>query len=112
MSDEKLILGAEPGLFGPITVVIKGVEYTVTITYPALKKILDLENNVQQGSIEALTSMYDEAVLMTGCTREVIEQVDVREIRQLIIYVADQIFRAPKKTTGAEKNGSGPGESK
>lgn len=112
MSDEKLIIGGEPGLFSAIKVTIKGKDYEVHVTYPALKKIIDLESNVVQGSVEALTSMYEEAQLMTGCKMEVLQGIDVREIRQIITYVAEQIFRQPAKVTGAEKNGSAPGESK
>lgn len=112
MEDARLIIGGEVSLFKPVFVVIAGVEYPVKITYPELKKILELENSVTAGSIEALASMYDEAEMMTGAPRKILDTIDVREIREIIVYVADRIFHAEKSTPGEEKKGSGPGESK
>ena len=101
-------------VYPPIKVKIHGTIYEAKpMSREVLRKTSALEKRIKNGELECT---YDQVELLFG-KKPIFEKLELREVNEIINYIAVQAFRAEKSAkidAGGDlaKNGSGSGDKK
>ena len=91
----------------PIEVEIGGQVYLIRkMDKPLLDQLQGLEENRKAGDP---TFFHRQLLIMLDAPEDVIKSLDVRKVKELAVWINDQIT-APLPKDKVEKNGSKPGE--
>jgi len=106
LSPEKTPLSfvTKGALHSPFTFEIDGKTYQVgRINRARFEAAQKLELQIAKGKVEGL---YGQLPLISNCPAEVANELDVKDIRNLLAEIRKQLAKGP---TGEEKNASKPG---
>ena len=101
-------------VYPPIKVKIHGKIYEAKpMNRDILRKTSELEKRIRNGDLECT---YDQVELLFG-KKPIFEKLELREVNEIINYIAVQAFRAEKAAKADAggnlvKNGSGSGDKK
>jgi hypothetical protein len=104
---EKNVLNLDTSVLPPIFVEIAGNRYPIKkITRPMWRAIKLLEDRRKAGDILAL---YEQIELVVEAPEEVVDGLDVYEVRKINDFITDVLFRPLKNIPDEEKKEPVPG---
>jgi len=108
MNENRLSISTKKSLFSPIEVEIDGKVFIIEkLPAPIFDKLLEMEKTLKgPEDLAFFRVLADEVQLLTGADRETVDQIDFRDLKQVVQFVlrkAGEIY-----TQGPEKKESGP----
>lgn len=104
----KLVIDTKKSLYKPIEIEINGKTYLVRrITRPVIVELEALAKKAGEGDVEAA---YKQLELLLG-KHKAFDDLELREVNDVIVFITDQIFKSEKVIPEAEKKATRPGSS-
>lgn len=108
----KFTISTKKSLYEPIEIELDGQTYPVIVTSEVMNRIIATLEDPEKVQKDPCPALIDQLVIYTGAKKDIVEKLDVRDLKKAIEFITEQIGTTVLPGESEEKNESKPAETK